>query len=109
MHFLVNFVKDELQSELVSSLYRATNDEHETLLSESAQIAQRRREATEMLEVRWNFYFFEKIFIEKCFVLGLEKSESNYFWSSRNKSLVKKIFFFLYFHFCREREKKHDE
>jgi len=50
MHFLVNFVKDELQSELVSSLYRATNNEHETLLSESAQIAQRRREATEMLE-----------------------------------------------------------
>jgi dynamin 1-like protein len=52
MHFLVNNVKDELQSELVSSLYKASANEHEELLSESAQIAQRRKDATEMLEVR---------------------------------------------------------
>lgn len=52
MHFLVNYVKDELQNELVSSLYRKGDDEHEALLSESAHIAQRRREAIEMLEVR---------------------------------------------------------
>ena len=33
MHFMVNFVKDNLQSELVSSLYKA--DQIESLLSES--------------------------------------------------------------------------
>ena len=49
MHFLVNDVKDNLQSELVASLYKsATNDED--LLDESPHIAQRRREASEMLE-----------------------------------------------------------
>lgn len=51
MHFLVNHVKDELQSELVASLYRSAAHEHDQLLSESIHIAQRRREATEMLEV----------------------------------------------------------
>ena len=51
MHFLVNYVKDELQSELVASLYRSETHEHDQLLSESIHIAQRRREATEMLEV----------------------------------------------------------
>ena len=51
MHFLVNYVKDELQSELVASLYRSAAHEHDQLLSESIHIAQRRREATEMLEV----------------------------------------------------------
>ena len=40
MHFMVNFVKDNLQSELVSSLYKA--EQIETLLSESEHIGQRR-------------------------------------------------------------------
>jgi len=48
MHFMVNFVKDNLQSELVSSLYKA--EQIETLLSESEHIGQRRKEAAEMLE-----------------------------------------------------------
>jgi len=47
MHFMVNYVKDNLQSELVSSLYKA--DQIGTLLSESEHIGQRRKEAAEML------------------------------------------------------------
>jgi len=47
MHFLVNFVKDNLQSELVSSLYK--QEEIAKLLSESEHIGQRRKEAGEML------------------------------------------------------------
>eukprot|EP00092_Neocalanus_flemingeri_P057943 GFUD01068972.1.p1 GENE.GFUD01068972.1~~GFUD01068972.1.p1 ORF type:complete len:796 (-),score=244.60 GFUD01068972.1:393-2726(-) len=47
MHFMVNFVKDNLQSELVSSLYKA--DQIENLLCESEHIGQRRKEAAEML------------------------------------------------------------
>lgn len=50
MHFLVNFIKDNLQSELVSSLYK--KEELEFLLEESEHIAQRRKEASEMLQVR---------------------------------------------------------
>jgi len=48
MHFLVNYVKDNLQSELVSSLYK--QDEISSLLSESEHIGQRRKEAAEMLQ-----------------------------------------------------------
>jgi len=47
MHFLVNYSKDNLQSELVRSLYKA--DQIETLLAESEHIGQRRKEAAEML------------------------------------------------------------
>ena len=50
MHFLVNFIKDNLQSELVSSLYK--KEELEFLLEESEHIAQRRKEASEMLQFR---------------------------------------------------------
>lgn len=49
MHFLVNHVKDNLQSELVSQLYK--HEMLEGLLSESEQIALRRKEAAEMLDV----------------------------------------------------------
>jgi len=48
MHFLVNFVKNNLQSELVSSLYK--QEEISSLLSESEHIGQRRTEAAEMLK-----------------------------------------------------------
>ena len=48
MHFLVNFIKDNLQSELVGQLYKPT--EIETLVQESSHVAQRRKEAAEMLE-----------------------------------------------------------
>lgn len=48
MHFLVNHVKDNLQSELVTHMYRP--DQIDILLSESEHIAQRRKEAADMLE-----------------------------------------------------------
>ncbi|KAJ8952521.1 hypothetical protein NQ318_003317 [Aromia moschata] len=48
MHFLVNFVKDNLQSELVTHLYKADNADQ--LLDESEHIAQRRKEAGDMLK-----------------------------------------------------------
>ncbi len=51
MHFLVNYVKDQLQSELVALLYKTSVNEHDELLNESSQIAQRRKDAQEMLEV----------------------------------------------------------
>ena len=47
MHFLVNYVKDHLQSELVTHLYG--NGDFNELLAESEHIAVRRREAAEML------------------------------------------------------------
>ena len=49
MHFLVNYVKDNLQSELVSKLYK--KEEIDNLLNESEHIATRRKEAQEMLLV----------------------------------------------------------
>ncbi|XP_077986935.1 dynamin-1-like protein isoform X2 [Glandiceps talaboti] len=48
MHFLVNFVKDNLQSEMVGHLYK--QECIDDLLSESEQIAMRRKEAAEMLK-----------------------------------------------------------
>ncbi|OQR71813.1 dynamin-1 protein [Tropilaelaps mercedesae] len=50
MHFLVNHVKDNLQSELVTHLYK--HDQFATLLAESDHIAARRKEAIGMLAVR---------------------------------------------------------
>lgn len=49
MHFLVNFIKDNLQSELVTHLYK--HDQFGELLAESEQIAIRRKEAADMLKV----------------------------------------------------------
>lgn len=60
MHFLVNHVKDSLQSELVGQLYKSglLND----LLTESEDMAQRRKESADMLQVRPRqasiFFFF---------------------------------------------------
>ncbi|OCT86067.1 hypothetical protein XELAEV_18019761mg [Xenopus laevis] len=48
MHFLVNHVKDTLQSELVGQLYKSLL--LEDLLTESEDIAQRRNEAADMLK-----------------------------------------------------------
>ncbi|VDN51836.1 unnamed protein product [Dracunculus medinensis] len=48
MHFLVNYVRDNLQSELVRQLYN--RDTVEELLTESPIMAQRRKESAEMLE-----------------------------------------------------------
>ncbi|MCP9265601.1 Dynamin-1-like protein [Dirofilaria immitis] len=47
MHFLVNYVRDNLQSELVQQLYK--REVIEELLTESPVMAQRRKEAAEML------------------------------------------------------------
>lgn len=49
MHFLVNHVKDNLQSELVSQLYK--KEEIDYLLEESEHMAARRKEAQEMTQV----------------------------------------------------------
>ena len=49
MHFLVNYVKDNLQSELVTHLYKS--DHAEVLLNESEHVAVRRKEAADMLKV----------------------------------------------------------
>lgn len=51
MHFLVNYVKDNLQSELVTHLYKSDHAEH--LLNESEHIAVRRKEAADMLKVSY--------------------------------------------------------
>lgn len=48
MHFLVNYVKDNLQSELVTHLYKS--DSADTLLNESEHISVRRKEAGDMLK-----------------------------------------------------------
>ncbi|XP_047004561.1 dynamin-1-like protein [Schistocerca americana] len=48
MHFLVNYVKDSLLSELVANLY--TSNQVDDLLSEPGHIAQRRKDAQDMLE-----------------------------------------------------------
>ena len=53
MHFLVNHVKDTLQSELVGQLYKASL--LDDLLTESEDMAQRRKEAADMLKVNWEF------------------------------------------------------
>lgn len=49
MHFLVNHVKDLLQSELVGQLYKSVL--LDDLLTESEDMAQRRNEAADMLKV----------------------------------------------------------
>lgn len=49
MHFLVNFVKNNLQSELVTHLYKSESVEE--LLNESEHISNRRKDAVDMLKV----------------------------------------------------------
>lgn len=50
MHFLVNYVKEHLQSELVGQLYRQPLLQE--LLIESQDTAQQRTEVAQMLEVK---------------------------------------------------------
>ena len=49
MCFLVNWVRDNLQSELVSQIYR--HEHFDSLLKESEHVAEQRAEATKMLDV----------------------------------------------------------
>lgn len=61
MHFLVNHVKDTLQSELVGQLYKSSL--LDDLLTESEDMAQRRKEAADMLKVTIKLFpVFSKIF-----------------------------------------------
>lgn len=53
MHFLVNFVKEHLQSELVGQLYK--QQLLQELLIESQDTAQQRTEVAQMLEVKLGF------------------------------------------------------
>ncbi|XP_025405642.1 dynamin-1-like protein [Sipha flava] len=52
MHFLVNFVKNNLQSELVTHLYKS--EQVEELLNESVHISNRRKDAVDMLKALQN-------------------------------------------------------
>lgn len=61
MHFLVNHVKDSLQSELVGQLYKSGL--LDDLLTESEDMAQRRKEAADMLQVRSNTTVFRRFSI----------------------------------------------
>lgn len=86
MHFLVNFVKDQLQSELVALLYKTSTNEHDDLLNESSHIAQRRKDATEMLEVRHANALPATLLL--LLLLGVEQSQSNHLRSTRNTPMV---------------------
>lgn len=56
MHFLVNFVKERLQSELVGQLYK--QNLLQGLLIESQDTAQQRTEVAQMLEVLYKCYYY---------------------------------------------------
>lgn len=64
MHFLVNHVKDTLQSELVGQLYKSSL--LDDLLTESEDMAQRRKEAADMLKV---FLWLYLNFCLKCILI----------------------------------------
>lgn len=78
MHFLVNFVKNNLQSELVTHLYKSESVEE--LLNESEHISKRRKDAVDMLKVSFTVYihythifnyikFYLIIFLRPCRML----------------------------------------
>lgn len=73
MHFLVNFVKEHLQSELVGQLYKQPLLQE--LLIESQDTAQQRTEVAQMLEVKLafcslnRFWASRKTFLFFCFLL----------------------------------------
>ena len=78
MHFLVNHVKDYLQSELVTHLYRQY--QIDLLLSESEHIAQRRKETSDILEVRAS-QMCTNILAITIFLLVLSTSTSQFdYW-----------------------------
>lgn len=74
MHFLVNYVKDNLQSELVTHLYKSDNADE--LLKESEHIAQRRKEAADMLKVA-NLYLFLAYLLCSVLIQKIEIMKSN--------------------------------
>lgn len=73
MHFLVNHVKDTLQSELVGQLYKSSL--LDDLLTESEDMAQRRKEAADMLKVTVVSHFPPGIYIYQILKLHLQNSD----------------------------------
>ena len=69
MHFLVNNVKEHLQSELVGQLYKQALLKE--LLIESQDTAQQRTEVAQMLEVKLEDFFFSSLFDHEQGVLSL--------------------------------------
>lgn len=69
MHFLVNFVKEHLQSELVGQLYKQPLLKE--LLIESQDTAQQRTEVAQMLEVKLAF----------CSLIGSKHQEKPFCFS----------------------------
>lgn len=78
MHFLVNFVKDNVQSELVTHLYKS--DSAEQLLNESDHISVRRKEASDMLKVTFinQIISFINIYANKNLFLGSHTCKSHH-------------------------------
>lgn len=79
MHFLVNFVKDNLQSELVTHLYKA--EKAEDFLNESDHIAVRRKEAGDMLKVHFqsdSIHSSIVIHVSSFILAGADTSKSYY-------------------------------
>lgn len=78
MHFLVNFVNDNVQSELVTHLYKSETAEE--LLNESDHISLRRKEASDMLKVRnlRNKSFIIWLMTQFYVFLGTYASESHH-------------------------------
>lgn len=70
MHFLVNFVKDNVQSELVTHLYKS--EKADEFLNESDHISLRRKEASDMLKVSFDLTMkiYERNNNAICLVLG---------------------------------------
>lgn len=80
MHFLVNFVKNYLQSELVTHLYKS--EQVEELLNESEHISNRRKEAIDMLKVLYLNVTITFPFINGCehflFSIGLTECQQHH-------------------------------
>ena len=69
MHFLVNHVKDCLQSELVGQLYKSGL--LDDLLTESEDMAQRRNEAADMLKVAMLTAVVQQLTTFSSFILNI--------------------------------------
>lgn len=80
MHFLVNFVKNYLQSELVTHLYKS--EQVEELLNESEHISNRRKEAIDMLKVLYLNVTITFPYINGCklflFSIGLTECQQHH-------------------------------
>lgn len=80
MHFLVNHVKEHLQSELVGQLYKQPLLQE--LLIESQDTAQQRSEVAQMLEVKTAFFFFF-FFVPRASTVREEEKVSRLFICSK--------------------------